>query len=498
MGIVNAIIASFHAMFDSCSEPTAVIEGSVLVARNAAFLSHFGNVTSFLECLAPDDHEAAIVVQNPGISQTRFTARLSIGEAAGKPMRWTTWAVGEAMACVRLDGEAAPSNPRLAPIAPILPKDKPAPQLAWILHEMFQRLDAIAFVMDMEGTIVLSEGKGLAHFGLKPGQVVGLNAFQLYSAGSAAEMHTRKALSGESLQSSTMEGTSYFVTWHEPVHDERGEQTGLLGLSICTDNNSKAMLEAQSLIGAIEQLPVAIWAMEKDGTCMLSTGSGLRDIGLEPGGLVGKNLFEVYASYPSFALDMERVFQGEHITTVVNIGEMIWRNHFVPVRGLLGEEVIRVYAVAENITERAQNERRLEEQLELIKAQQLAIAGLSCPIIEVWQGVLVVPLIGNLDESRAGTLVEQLLTQVVSRQAVSVILDLTGIDVIDAATAPHLFNILRSVELLGASGLISGIRPNVAKTMVELDIPLAANNTYPTLAAALRKLIGARRMTGAK
>ena len=104
---------------------------------------------------------------------------------------------------------------------------------------------------------------------------------------------------------------------------------------------------------------------------------------------------------------------------------------------------------------------------------------------------------GNLDENRAGVLVEQLLQAVVTRQALSVILDLTGVDVIDAGTAPHIFNILRSVELLGAKGLISGIRPNVAKTMVELGIPLAAN-TYPTLAEALRRLIGVRRAAAAK
>jgi rsbT co-antagonist protein RsbR len=64
---------------------------------------------------------------------------------------------------------------------------------------------------------------------------------------------------------------------------------------------------------------------------------------------------------------------------------------------------------------------------------------------------------------------------------------------VDAATAQHLYNIMRSVELLGAKGLVSGIRPSVAKTMVELDISLASWKTYPTLAEALRRLIGTRK-----
>lgn len=497
-GVMNATLASFHPMFTHCPKPTAVVEGSSLVAQNAAFRAYFGEATSLLECLEPDDHQATIVLQNVGTSHACFTARIAFGEAAGKPMRWTAWTLGETMTCVQLDGEAAPSNPRLAPLAPILPKDKPAPELAWFLYEMFQRLDAIAFAMDTEGTIILSEGNGLAHFGLKPGQVVGRNAHQIYAPGSASQINTRKALNGERLQSSAMEGTSYFVTWHEPVHDDKGEQTGLLGLAICIDANSKAMLEARFLIGAIEQLPVALWGMERDGTCLFATGTGLRDLGFDTESLIGKNLFEVFADLPSFVSNIARVFLGERVTVEVRIGERTWRNHFVPAYGLLEKDVVRVYAVAENITERVQNERRLEEQLGLIQAQQRAIVGLSCPIIEVWQGVLVVPLIGNLDESRAGSLVEQLLQQVVARQAVSVILDLTGVDRIDAGTAPHISDILRSVELLGASGLISGIRPNVAKMMVELDIPVAAKNTYPTLAEALRTLIGLRRAAAAK
>jgi rsbT co-antagonist protein RsbR len=184
--------------------------------------------------------------------------------------------------------------------------------------------------------------------------------------------------------------------------------------------------------------------------------------------------------------------KGESISREIRIGEMTWFSTILPVHDALGQNIVQVFGVAENVTERSQAQRRIEDQLALIQSQQSAIAALTSPIIEVWQGVLVVPLIGALDGDRAGRLVEHLLAEVVSRQPRAVILDLTGAQVIDPSTAQNLFDIMRSVRLLGAEGLVSGIRPNVAKTMVELDIAGAQWKTFPTLAEALRRILGKR------
>jgi rsbT co-antagonist protein RsbR len=250
------------------------------------------------------------------------------------------------------------------------------------------------------------------------------------------------------------------------------------------------------LLGAMAELPVTVWAMEPGGTCTLSVGKGLRHFGLESGQLVGKNLLQVYPPTSETHQDILRALQGEPIVHEVRIGEMTWFSTILPIRDSLGQKVTQVYGVAENVTERSEAQRRIEEQLALIKSQQEAIATLSSPIIEVWQGVLVVPVIGSLDGDRAGRLLENLLTEVVNRQSQAVILDLTGTQVVDPSTAQNLFDIMRSVRLLGAEGLISGIRPNVAKTMVELDIASTSWKTYPTLAEALRRLIGKRSKQG--
>lgn len=268
-----------------------------------------------------------------------------------------------------------------------------------------------------------------------------------------------------------------------------GEIHSLLGASEPSGEN----VEAGALLRAIGTMQVAIWAMDEDGTCTLSIGNGLADLGLQPGELVGKNLYELYAGQPDFATLTRRAFAGEQFSFEAPIGPTYWRNNIIPLRDASGERVVRIFSIAENITERVKAQQRLEEQLALIQSQQQAIVGLSSPVIEVWQGVLVVPLIGAIDQSRASVLLERLLTEIVGRQSSEVILDLTGVDTGDAEAAQHLSNVMRSVELVGATGLLSGIRPSVAKTMVDLGVDMQSRRTFPTLAEALRSLFGARK-----
>jgi anti-anti-sigma regulatory factor len=277
------------------------------------------------------------------------------------------------------------------------------------------------------------------------------------------------------------------------VRDAAGDVVSVVGFSLRANENSEETLQAKALIRALSELPIAIWAMDEDGTCRLSLGRGLEDLGLTPGALVGKNLYELYGGREDFQSDMRRAFAGEQFVSETSFGTTHWRNTIIPVRDTFGERVVRIYSVAENVTERVENQRRLEEQLALIQSQQQAIVGLSSPVIEVWQGVLVVPMIGSIDQSRASVLLERLLTEVVGRQSSAVILDLTGVDTVDAEAAQHLSNVMRSVELVGATGLLSGIRPGVAKTMVDLGVDMQSRRTYPTLAEALRRLFGERK-----
>jgi rsbT co-antagonist protein RsbR len=136
--------------------------------------------------------------------------------------------------------------------------------------------------------------------------------------------------------------------------------------------------------------------------------------------------------------------------------------------------------------EKTETLEQLRAQLATIDAQRLAIQQLSTPILEVWDDVLALPVVGVVDSQRAAQMMERLLEEVVRRQARTVIIDLTGVEVVDTKTADYFLKVIRAVELLGARCSISGIRPAVAQTLVELGVDLGAIRTSRNLKHALR------------
>lgn len=132
-------------------------------------------------------------------------------------------------------------------------------------------------------------------------------------------------------------------------------------------------------------------------------------------------------------------------------------------------------------------DRELEAKRALIEQKEAAILALSTPIIEVGEGVLVLPLIGGLDRERAEVVLETLLEAVSSARAAHAILDLTGVDRVDRKTADHLVTICRAVALLGARVTLSGIRPDVVKALVDLRLDLTSIATDRSLKEALRR-----------
>jgi rsbT co-antagonist protein RsbR len=115
-------------------------------------------------------------------------------------------------------------------------------------------------------------------------------------------------------------------------------------------------------------------------------------------------------------------------------------------------------------------DRELAAQLRQIEAQHREIATLSTPCIQIWAGVLVLPLIGAFDDCARTVLRETVLHAIPRHAARSVILDLTGVPDIDRATAGHLFTIAAAIRLLGAGLILVGISPRVATTLVALGV----------------------------
>jgi rsbT co-antagonist protein RsbR len=131
----------------------------------------------------------------------------------------------------------------------------------------------------------------------------------------------------------------------------------------------------------------------------------------------------------------------------------------------------------------------LEEKLAMIERQQLAIRELSTPIIELWDDVLTLPIVGIVDSERSVDMTERLLHRIVEARARYVIIDVTGVDVVDTMTADHLLKMVQGAELLGARCAVTGISPDVAQTLVRLGLDLKSVRTLRTLKEALRDAV---------
>jgi rsbT co-antagonist protein RsbR len=118
---------------------------------------------------------------------------------------------------------------------------------------------------------------------------------------------------------------------------------------------------------------------------------------------------------------------------------------------------------------------------------------MSTPIIEVWDGVLTLPILGLVDSVRTAEIMDGLLQAVTRVRARFAILDMTGVDVIDTSTAGHLLGLIRAIRLLGAEGIITGIHPNIAQTMVSLDVDLSNIKVHANLREALKYCIARAR-----
>lgn len=121
---------------------------------------------------------------------------------------------------------------------------------------------------------------------------------------------------------------------------------------------------------------------------------------------------------------------------------------------------------------------------EVIFRQQREIAELSTPVVKLWEGVLALPLIGTLDSQRTQVVMENLLEGIVANSAEIAIIDITGVPTVDTLVAQHLLKTVAAARLMGADCIVSGIRPQIAQTMVHLGVELDVV-TKATLADAL-------------
>jgi len=188
----------------------------------------------------------------------------------------------------------------------------------------------------------------------------------------------------------------------------------------------------------------------------------------------------------SFVFALKRplfsVLRTEFADDAVQLGDEIWRaTELLDQLGLLTME---------------EYQRGREE---VIHRQQQEMLELSTPVVTLWDGVLALPMIGTLDSARTQIVMETLLQKIVETGAGIAIIDITGVPTVDTMTAQHLLKTVTATRLMGAECIISGIRPQIAQTIVHLGVDLGDVTTKATLADAFRVALSrtGRTVTGA-
>ncbi|PCC68637.1 rsbT co-antagonist protein RsbR [Nannocystis exedens] len=283
-----------------------------------------------------------------------------------------------------------------------------------------------------------------------------------------------------------------FEAWWQVERDAAGRATGatIHGHDVTerVARYRRAALAEKMFEAVIENLDVSVWALDRDGTYLFQDGKGMQAVGLAPNHFVGRNIFAAFPDHPGHGV-VRRALAGEACRAEeVEVLGVPWRNWYIPVADP-GDSDAAMVGISFDLRESLRREAELRAKLDLIEKQQEVIRELSTPIIEVWDGIITVPILGLVDSVRTAEIMDDLLQAVGRLRARFAILDLTGVEVVDTGTASHLIAMIRAIGLLGAEGVLTGIHPRIAQTMVSIGVDLSHVAVHARLRDALQHCI---------
>lgn len=278
------------------------------------------------------------------------------------------------------------------------------------------------------------------------------------------------------------------------LHAKRSPDSGAIFGSlravpeVAGEDRSSVLLKARILDAIVEHVePILIWAVQRDGSYIYHEGKARERAGI--GDHVGRNMFLLYGNTPESRAHLEGWFHEKSVRFSGEIDGIHLDNWIAALRDERGDLGNCILGFSFDVSDSKLVEQELRLRLDQIKTQQQVIRDLSTPIIEVWDGVLTLPMVGTVDSVRTAEVMDSLLSRIVEKHARFAILDLTGVEVVDTRVASHLIELVTAIRLLGADGIVAGIKANVAQTIVSLGLDLSQLNTQRDLRAALRYAI---------
>jgi rsbT co-antagonist protein RsbR len=286
------------------------------------------------------------------------------------------------------------------------------------------------------------------------------------------------------------DGRAVTCEWvHQLERDEQGAPAGAVcfGRDVTTQLEQAALYrrKEQLLRALLDNLPLNLWAIDPLGIFTVHEGKDPAVMGFAPGKALGRSIFELY---PETAPQIHQALAGDQAHWLEQVHGAHGENWAVPVLGEQGD-VTAVLGFTLDVSKSKHMEQYLRAQLDLVRQQKQVIRALSIPIIEVWDHVLMLPMVEAFDDAHTAEVMSSLLDAVVCTRARFAILDLTGVEAVAPKTAAYLIDLVGAVRLLGAEGVVTGIQPNVAQAIVALGLDLRRITTLSNLRAGLRHCI---------
>jgi len=197
---------------------------------------------------------------------------------------------------------------------------------------------------------------------------------------------------------------------------------------------TKSLQMANVLQALLDHLNLVVWSVDDKGFFTFHDGKGGEPMGITAGSLLGKNIFELFEDTGG----VRDAMRGKTHHAMSYLDKMVWENWYVPVKAD-NDDTCHVIGLSLDVTAAHQARAELEAKVALIEKQQSVIEDLETPIIQVWDRILTLPMVGVVDSRRAARVTEDLLTEVSRAQARFAILDLTGVEVVDPAKAGYFF-----------------------------------------------------------
>jgi rsbT co-antagonist protein RsbR len=265
---------------------------------------------------------------------------------------------------------------------------------------------------------------------------------------------------------------------------------------LCKERDD-ALFKVTLLDALLEHIPDRIYFKDKESRFLAVSSSKAEGTGLSREEFVGKTDFDFFSKEEAKVMleeEKKMMVSGKPLIDKVQKielpnGKELWVSATkVPFYDKKGN-VIGTLGITRDVTRLKLLE--LEKEKKIV-AQKEELIELSTPVIDVWEGILTIPVLGSLDSERASRISEALLTQIVEKRATAAIIDISGITAVDSAVADRLIRTAKAVKLVGAEAILTGVGVEIAQTIADLGIDMEGLKTMSTLKDGLRYVLSSK------